>query len=342
MAAAPNAGVANVIVSGFKIENANYEGILVANASNVTLLDNHVLSNNKSLNPSAATCDGIVAFETSEQMDCGEGIHLMATDHASVLRNLVEDNSGGMLITNETGPSTSNLIKGNIVRYNAFACGITMAGHPPANASGPIAGLSFGISHNVISHNDSHHNGLGAPGAGAGIGIFAPGPGTVNTANVITGNELHDNGLPGVTMHNHASVPAPGPGINLNDNVILGNHIYGNAADTEDAATSGPTGINIYSTAAVTGIVIAQNDFSDESIDIAFHTPAGSTLDVHFNGFNSHSTAIDNLGAGTVSATENWWNCLTGPGAHCATTVGSGITTAPWLALPFAINLDGY
>jgi nitrous oxidase accessory protein NosD len=341
MATAPLPGVSSVIVQGFKVENANYEGILVANASDVILLDNHVLNNNKKLEPSAAMCPGIAGFETNEAMDCGEGIHLMATDHAQVLRNLIENNSGGILITSETGPSTSNLVKGNNVHDNPYACGITMAGHPPANASGPIAGLPYPISHNVISHNQSHHNGLGLPGAGAGVGIFAPFPGTSNTANVIVGNDLYNNGLPGVTMHNHASAPAPAPGISLNDNVIIGNHIHGNAADTADAATSGPTGINIYSTAPVTGIMIEQNDFNDESINVAFKVPAGN-LDVHFNDFNSNNIGVDNLGAGTVSATENWWNCVSGPGSHCSKVVGSGVSTTPWLLLPFTINLGGY
>ena len=100
----------------------------------------------------------------------------MAADHSSVIRNLVENNSGGILITDETGPNTNNLIKGNTVRDNAFDCGITLASHPPANASGPIMALPYGIMHNVISHNDSHHNGLGLPSAGAGVGIFAPFP----------------------------------------------------------------------------------------------------------------------------------------------------------------------
>ncbi len=95
MATAPLPGVTSVIVQGFKVENANYEGILVANASDVILLDNHVLNNNKKLEPSAAMCPGIAGFETNEAMDCGEGIHLMATDHAQVLRNLIENNSGG-------------------------------------------------------------------------------------------------------------------------------------------------------------------------------------------------------------------------------------------------------
>jgi hypothetical protein len=338
LAATPNAGVANVVISGFTVRDANFEGILVANASNVTLVENHVLDNNKSLDSSSGSCPGIPAFETSEQMDCGEGIHLMAVDHSTVIRNEVENNSGGILISDETGPTNNNLIKGNNVHDNPFACGITMAGHPAANASGLIGGPSYGIMHNVIANNDSHHNGLGVPGAGAGIGIFAPSPGTTNTANVVTGNELHDNGLPGVTMHNHA----PGPGIDLNDNIIVGNHIYGNAADTEDAATSGPTGINIYSTVPVTGMVITQNDFKDETIDIAFKTPAGGWIDAHFNDFNDRGIGIDNLGSGLMDATENWWHCSTGPSSKCSSIVGSGVTSTPWLTQPFDFNYGGY
>jgi len=41
-ASAPNAGVTDVTVTGFTIENAQTEGILVANASNVTISNNDV------------------------------------------------------------------------------------------------------------------------------------------------------------------------------------------------------------------------------------------------------------------------------------------------------------
>src|SRR5690348_12998662 len=99
MAAAPRAGVANVVVSGFKVRNANFEGILVANATNVTLLNNHVLDNNKALDIATPACPGIPAFETNEAEDCGEGVHLMATDHSNVVRNEVDHNSGGILIS---------------------------------------------------------------------------------------------------------------------------------------------------------------------------------------------------------------------------------------------------
>ncbi len=339
MSAAPKIGLTNVIVSGFTVRNANFEGILVANATDVSLTGNLVTDNNKSLDISAGACNGIPAFETNEGDDCGEGIHLMATYHVSVIDNESAYNSGGILITDETGPSQSNLISGNNVHDNPYDCGITLASHGPATSVIPTAGLPYGVSDNTISHNISAHNGYQVPGAGAGVGIFAPFPGTTDARNVVIDNVLRNNGLPGVTMHNHASAPAPAPPINMNDNVIVGNQISGNGADTEDAVTSGPTGINLFSTAPVSGTVVSQNVIDQESIDVAFNAPAGQ-MNVHLNNFNGRATGVDNIGAATVDATENWWNCPLGPGSTpgCATVSGTGVTTSPWLTTPYDLD----
>jgi nitrous oxidase accessory protein NosD len=332
-AGAPNPGVSNVVVSGFDIRNANFEGILVVNGSNVTLVDNHVHGNNQSLDITAGACPGMPAFETNEGDDCGEGIHLMGADHATVRDNESDHNAGGLLISDETGPSQDNLITGNQIHDNPFDCGITLASHGPATSLIPTATVSYGVWNNTISHNASFHNGTQVPGAGAGVGIFAPFPGTAASGNVVIDNVLYNNGLPGVTMHNHASAPAPAPPVNMNNNSVIGNHIYGNAADTEDAATSGPTGINLFSTAPVTGTVISANDIDNEAIAVAYNVPSGQ-LNVHFNDF-PRSIGIDNIGMGTVDATENWWNCESGPGSgRCASVTGTGVNTVPWLFAP--------
>jgi nitrous oxidase accessory protein NosD len=334
ISAAPMAGVADVVVSGFKVRNANFEGILAANATDVTLVENQVTDNNRSLNISAGTCNGLAAFETSEGEDCGEGIHLMAVDHSSVVRNEIAYNSGGILTSDETGPSHDNLITGNRVHDNPFDCGITFASHPPATSVIPTAKLPFGITHNTISNNISERNGTQVPGAGAGVGIFAPFPGTTDSANVVINNVLRDNGMPGVAMHNHAAAPSPAPPVNLNDNVIVGNQISGNAADAADTATPGPTGINIVSQAPVWGTVISQNVFDREAVDVAFRAPAGE-IDAHFNSFDRNDIGVDDTGAATVNATENWWGCATGPGTgRCATASGAVLFT-PWLTAPF-------
>lgn len=328
----PVLGISNVLISGFTVENANFEGILVVSGSNVTISDNHVLNNNKGLDltgPNGPTCPGQPPFETNEGDDCGEGIHLMGSNHSSVVNNESNNNSGGILISDETGTANSNLITGNSVHDNPYDCGITLASHPPANAK-----LPYGVFNNTIANNDVAHNGFQVPGAGAGVGIFAPFPGTRDSGNVVINNDLHDNGLPGVTMHNHAFSP-DAPPVDMDDNSIVGNRISNNGADTEDAATSGPTGINLFSVAPVNGTVVSQNTITDESIAVAFNAPIGQ-ISAHFNNFNITGTGVDNIGTGFVDAKFNWWNCATGPGtAGCATIVQPGVTFRPWLTDPF-------
>lgn len=336
MWAAPHPGVTNVLISGFSVHNANYEGILAVNAANVSLVKNHVFDNNLLVDIDNGTCPGIPAFETNEGDDCGEGIHLMGVLYSSVVDNESDHNTGGILITDETGASRDNLISTNNVHDNPFDCGITLASHPPATSVIPSAKVSFGVIRNTIAHNSVVHNGAELPGAGAGVGLFAAIPGTTTTENVVIDNDLTDNGLPGVTLHSHVPVGPSAPPINLNGNIVVGNRISGNGKDTEDAATSGPTGINVYSVVPVIGMVISQNVISDEAIDIAFKASA-SELNVHLNDFNTTGIGIQNLGAGAVNATFNWWNCAAGPGGkRCASISGPRVSATPWLTSPFA------
>jgi hypothetical protein len=325
-----NPGLADVVVTGFTVENANYEGILAQNVSAATIWGNIVRENDKSLESSAGECPGQPAFETNEGDDCGEGIHLMGVDHSTVADNLVERNSGGILVSDETAPNHDNAITHNLVRDNAFDCGITLASHGAYVKTG-TAPLAFGMYHNTVSGNESRHNGFGA-GGGAGVGIFAPGPGNVNIENSVVHNKLIDNDMPGVTIHNHVFLTFPGhpPNPNVNDNVIVGNYISGNQADP-DVTTTVPTGISILGTTPITGLVISDNDIENESIDVAVNS--ASQINLHLNDFEGRGIGVDNLNAdGTVNARENWWGCEGGPGAHgCSTISGSGVIATPWL-----------
>src|SRR5579875_1296204 len=64
-------GLAGVHVHGFTVRDANFEGILVANASSGSVSENTVLNNNRLAN--GKTCPGIDAWEPGEAQDCGEG-----------------------------------------------------------------------------------------------------------------------------------------------------------------------------------------------------------------------------------------------------------------------------
>jgi hypothetical protein len=166
-------------------------------------------------------------------------------------------------------------------------------------------------------------------GGGAGVGIYASVPGAQNYGNVIVENLVSGNGLPGIDMHAHT------PGQVLDDNMIIGNTASNNGADTEDAATPGPTGINIYSYGPVTGNIFAGNTIANESYDIAVKVPA--LVQVEFNSFSGTGYGVDNLGAGHVDATDNWWGCELGPlfgGSSCAKLVGLGVQFSTWLLGP--------
>jgi hypothetical protein len=44
---------------------------------------------------------------------------------------------------------------------------------------------------------------------------------------------------------------------------------------------------------------------------------------------------VDNIGTGTVDATENWWGCPNGPGTGgCTTVKGTGVFFTPRLRHP--------
>ena len=328
-----NPGLFGVSVSGFQVQNANLEGILVTNASDVTISGNHVLKNNLNLIISSDTCTGIPPFETSEGDDCGEGIHFLGVDHSIIANNLVEKNAGGILLSDDTGATHDNLVLGNTVQNNPYDCGITLASHTFFAPGPPTAA---GVYHNTVSGNVSEHNGYQVPGAGAGVGLFAPAPFNKTYANVVVDNILTNNGIPGVAMHAHA------PGATVADNMIAGNHISGNGADTEDTATPGPTGINVSGgdngsgmpLAVITGTVIAGNVIEQETIGIAVKTDA--LVGAHLNDFVGVLHGVDNLNGGVVDATLDWWGCSRGPmAAGCAAISGTDVLYLPFLTTPF-------
>ena len=184
----------------------------------MTVSNNIVTGNNKALTmPDTATpvCTGIPSFETGEADDCGEGIHLLGADHWIVSNNLVENNAGGILISDDTALATLNFITGNTVQKNPFDCGITLASHGRASIAG--SGNPLGVTQNTISNNLSTQNGLNGPGDGAGVGIFVGAANGTNSGNVVIDNTLTKNSLPGVTMHAHA------PGEVFTNNVIVDN-----------------------------------------------------------------------------------------------------------------------
>jgi parallel beta-helix repeat protein len=321
-------GLSGVIVRGFTVQNANHQGIVVTNASDITIIGNRVTGSDRALqiDPNGPpTCPGLPPYFVAFQgFDCGEAIQLSGVTNSTVADNLVDHNSGGILVTDDTGPNHDNFITGNTVRDNPYDCSITLATHD----LNPLQGMPpKGVYHITVKANTVMRNGL-ASGEGAGVGIFAPTPGSQNYGNVIVDNILAGNGLPGITLHSHA------PGQKVNDHLIANNTIYGNGPDPESGSLE-KAGIAITAdpgAGPITGIQIVGNKIFDEGVDVVFNAPGA--LAAHQNSFFDE-VGVANLGAGAVDATLNWWKCSHGPGSPgCGSTEGARIQVAPWLERP--------
>jgi Right handed beta helix region len=342
-------GLHDVVVAGFTVENALFEGILAVSASDVTIRDNKVINNDKSpglLFTGAPTgCPGQPAYEMDETGDCGGAIHLIGVSDSTVSGNFVTGNADGLLISDETAISKGNLVTQNNVINNPLECGIVLASHPPVGSTAPFFAPHYGVVGNTVTKNVSTDNGVQIGGAGVGLFSDGAGPGRVSE-NTISHNTLIGNGLGGVTLHTHVG-PAFGgaPADNMDNNTITGNYIASNLADLFDTATPGRVGININSGGGgspVTGTVITFNIINDEDVDIAINTPA--TVDIHTNNLLGGNIGVANVCAfdgakicgGVIDAKRNYWGCPDGPGAGgtCSSipsVYSTGVLFTPWI-----------
>ncbi len=241
------------VFEGFRVRNAPAEGILVAMTSRVSILDNELLHNDRgattTFNPLPTEC----AAQGPIPGDCGEGLHFLSVSYSRAVGNNVHDNVGGFLLTDEMGPTHGNLIASNISRNNKLDCGITLPSH---NGDAVADATKGGVYHNTIIHNVSEGNG------GAGVGMFAPFPGTASYDNYVIDNTLRNNGEAGVAIHSHA------PGQNVNGNVIVGNRISGNGVDPDFVDMTTHIGIMLGSVADPVAVTVAWNLISHEDVGI--------------------------------------------------------------------------
>jgi hypothetical protein len=246
-------GAAGTVFQGFVVENAPAEGILAAMTSNVSILHNRVLHNDMG----ATTAFDPLPFECAAQGeipgDCGEAIHLLSVAWSRAAWNDVHDNVGGFLLTDEVGPTHGNVVANNVSRDNKLDCGITLPSH---NGDAVADASKGGVYDNTIINNLSVGNG------GAGVGMFAPFPGTASYDNHVNGNVLRDNGEAGIAIHAHA------PGQNVSGNVIVGNWVSGNGVDPDFVDTSSHIGIMLGSVAVPVTVTVAANRISNEDVGI--------------------------------------------------------------------------
>lgn len=287
-------GGSGSLVEGFTVENAKFEGILVGTSPgdahpvpaplvHVTIRHNVVKFNDTG---EPAQADGECKGNPPQPGDCGEGLHLVSTTHSIVEDNLVMHNAGGILVTDEFGPTAHDKILRNRVLNNHIDCGITLAGHNP-NAADPTKG---GVYANLVEGNVARHNGNKGEGGGVLLGGGAPGSGVYD--NVIRDNTLAGNGVSGITIHQHFVGNLNGNVIE--DNTIERNNLLGDEAfAVPDESTTGilvaaglPPGAPLPPSLApspITGTIITGNTIAHDSIGIWTYNAPGDYGDNTFD-----------------------------------------------------------
>jgi nitrous oxidase accessory protein NosD len=291
----------NVTVEGFKVVGAKGEGILAVNPnpvpgpvvggrqlytgtplSGITIENNVVKDNDRGFNKASSP---YLPCTPNGGEDCGEGIHLMSVEDSLVRGNQSVGNSGGILLTDEYGPTHGNVVSRNYVVGNTRDCGITLPGHNLAfnPETGQLDPTFGGVYDNLVARNVVMGNGV--EGFGAGVGIFAPQTFTASYDNTVSSNLIEGNGLAGISVHSHQA------NAYVNDNVFTDNTIGANNVDLADGADPpGPadkqtTGILVWSAATTYDVTIKGNTIFDDTYGV-WYTPNTVSIKANSNSFS--------------------------------------------------------
>jgi nitrous oxidase accessory protein NosD len=257
-------------VKGFTVEHATGEGILIAQTSKIRIEDNTVLLNDAGFK---STLTVECKAQGNVPGDCGEGLHLLSVTRSHVTNNRLENNIGGILVTDEVGSSAHNVISGNSSMVNILYGGITLASRNSLALTDASMG---GVYDNLVINNFSAGNEFG-------VGIFAVAPGTASYNNRVIHNELALNVEAGVAIH------ADGPGQNVSGNAIVNNTIFGDGIDA-NSGSGHPTGIALFSAVVPVTVAVTDNQISGEFWGIF---RAGLST-VHGLSSNRYSSSVTN------------------------------------------------
>jgi polyvinyl alcohol dehydrogenase (cytochrome) len=279
----------DVTVSGFTVTNAVGEGVLVDSVDHATIEDDIVSGDDTGTGPDPVAtsyypCQGAQGTPG----DCGGGIHLLGSSDDIVLSNTVSGNSGGIVISDETGPAAGSTFTGNGVHDNSSAAGFTLVSRNSAAAPGGVAApAAGGVFGNTISGNNVYDNGLGASGGGITLASAVAGGAVYD--NTVQSNVVTGNASAAVTLHGSAS------GQDLGGNIVSNNQIGTNntVGDTDTGTTADlqTTGV-LLSTVAPLSIQITGNTLSGDVFGIWTHGPVTAANAAGANTFSNVTTPV--------------------------------------------------
>jgi parallel beta-helix repeat protein len=270
-------------VTGLTVQNSNGQGIFVHEARSVKITQNVVQHNDLGV----GTSTYLYCTTANFVPDCGEGVHLSGVSSSTVSGNTIRNNSGGILLSDELGPSHHNTIAGNSVTDNTKNCGITIVGHlvGAVTDAGKLQPKVAGVYKNVVSSNTVTNN--GTTGTGAGILLANPRAGMAVYQNTVSGNTINSNGLAGVQLNVNTT------GQYLDGNVISNNTIGTNNVLKSPSAGNGSTvAVSTFVAAGSTPLTVTVTGNKISANTYGIYAGAGTTLTQSGNSFVDVTTPV--------------------------------------------------
>ena len=271
-------------VTGLTIRNATGQGIFATNVADITITDNVVEHNDLGV---GGTSTYLYCTTKNFVPDCGEGVHLSGVSDSRVEGNTIRDNSGGILVSDELGPTHDNVITGNTVVDNVLNCGITIVGHRKGavDANGTLHPKVAGVYDNTITNNVVTNN--GTTGTGAGILLANPKAGMAVYRNTISGNTVSQNGLAGITINENTV------GQYLDGNVITANVVgTNNLLQSATAGNGATTGISVYVADGARTVKVTVRDNPIRANAYGIYAMEGTVLTQPGNTFTDVATPV--------------------------------------------------
>jgi parallel beta-helix repeat protein len=271
-------------VAGLTVTNATGQGIFATKVHGVTIKGNVVEHNDLGIGGKSSY---LYCTTANFVPDCGEGIHLSGVAGSRVVDNTIRSNSGGLLVSDELGPTHGNLIQGNTVTDNTANCGITIVGHKAGavDSSGRLHPKVAGVYDNVVSQNTVTNN--GTVGTGGGILLANPRAGMATYKNTIRANTVARNGLAGITLNENTT------GQYLDGNVIVGNTVgTNNLLGSQTAGNGSTTGISVYVADGGPQVRVTIRDNAISANVYGIYGGKGTVLTQSGNTFDGVTTSV--------------------------------------------------
>lgn len=246
-------------------------------------------------------------------------------NNSTALTALNQSDGGGIAFFTEVNASGGATISQSILQGNLstdVGGGIFVGSFVPLT-----------LSNTQVINNKAVGSGTAQQGGGIallGTSGATPDPQSAIHASVISGNQAGSQGG-GIYSGTHLVIDT---GTIITNNLATGSGaqtgggLWSNLINESTQVTNATFTRN--NAGGSGGAIQVDNSNSGNTLNIVFSRIAGNTAPIG-NGLNNV--------AGTVTATDDWWGCISGPNSSpCDQVNGSNITFSPWITLSLAAS----